>query len=75
MQMWAFGFPTAALAWAGVLYDATIHTALSKVLAVCLVALACLVATVLVLRTLAGIARLKVGSEIAHGLERTRFQH
>ena len=28
MQMWAFGFPTVALAWAGVLYDATIDTAL-----------------------------------------------
>lgn len=26
--MWAFGFPTAALAWAGVLYDMTIDTAL-----------------------------------------------
>ena len=27
-QMWAFGFPTAALAWAAVLYDLTIDTAL-----------------------------------------------
>lgn len=29
MQMWAFGFPTAALAWAAVLYDATVQTALT----------------------------------------------
>ena len=28
LQMWAFGFPTAALAWAAVLYDMTINTAL-----------------------------------------------
>ena len=28
MQMWAFGFPSAAIAWASVLYDATIDTAL-----------------------------------------------
>lgn len=58
--MWALGFPTAALAWAAVLYHQTIGSALSKVLAVVLVALACVVAFVLVLRTLAGIARLKV---------------
>jgi hypothetical protein len=28
MPMWAFGFPTAALAWSGILYDRTISTAL-----------------------------------------------
>lgn len=28
IQMWAFGFPIAALAWAAILYDATINTAL-----------------------------------------------
>lgn len=60
MQMWAFGFPTAGLAWAAVLYHMTVHTALSKVLAVALIALACLVCAVLVLRTTAGILRLKV---------------
>jgi hypothetical protein len=31
MNAWAFGFPTAALAWAAILYDMTIRTALSKV--------------------------------------------
>ncbi|PSC70111.1 C4-dicarboxylate ABC transporter [Micractinium conductrix] len=60
MQMWAFGFPTAGLAWAAVLYDMTVNTALSKVLAVCLIALACIICVVLVLRTCAGILRLKV---------------
>ena len=28
VQMWAFGFPTAGLAWAAVLYDMTVNTAL-----------------------------------------------
>jgi len=60
MQMWAFGFPTAALAWAAVLYDATVQTALTKVLATCLVALASIVAFVLTVRTYTGILRLKV---------------
>lgn len=58
--MWAFGFPTAALAWAAVLYDMTINTALSKALAVCCIALACIFCVVLTLRTFAGILRLKV---------------
>lgn len=60
MQMWALGFPTAALAWSAVLYDATINTALSKVLAVVLISVACTCCWVLVWRTFAGIARLKV---------------
>jgi len=60
MQMWAWGFSTAALAWAGVLYDATINTALTKVLAVALISLACIVCFVLTMRTFVGIARLKV---------------
>ena len=60
MQMWAFGFPLTALAWAAVLYDMTIQTALSKVLASCLIALASVATLVLTLRTYAGITRLKV---------------
>ena len=60
MQMWAFGFPTCALAWSAVLYDATVQTALSKVLAVVLISIACLAAYVLVMRTFTGVARLKV---------------
>ena len=60
MQMWAFGFPTAGLAWAAVLYDLTIQTALSKVLATCLVALASICGFVLTVRTYIGILRLKV---------------
>jgi tellurite resistance protein len=60
MQMWAWGFTSAALSWAAVLYDLTIDTALSKVLAVCLIALACIINVVLVARTCAGVLRLKV---------------
>jgi hypothetical protein len=60
MQMWAWGFPTAALAWAGVLYDATVGTALSKALAAALVAAACVACWVLSWRTLGGIFRRKV---------------
>lgn len=60
MQMWALGFPLTALAWAAVLYDMTVQTALTKVLATCLIALATLSTVVLTLRTYAGIARLKV---------------
>lgn len=60
MQMWAFGFPTVALAWGGILYDATIQTALTKVLAVFLIAVACVVNFVLTMRTFTGVARLKV---------------
>jgi len=60
MQMWAFGFPTAGLAWAAVLYDLTVQTALTKVLAVCLISLASIVCFVLTLRTYTGILRLKV---------------
>eukprot|EP00887_Chlorella_sp_A99_P004566 scaffold108.g4566.t1 len=66
MMMWAFGFPTAALAWAGILYDATIQTALSKALAVCLIALASVVAFVLTVRTLGGVARLKASEALRH---------
>jgi lysylphosphatidylglycerol synthetase-like protein (DUF2156 family) len=58
--MWAWGFTSAALSWAAVLYDLTIDTALSKVLAVCLIALACIINVVLVARTCAGVLRLKV---------------
>lgn len=60
MGMWAWGFPTAALAWAALLYDATVNTALTKVLAVALIALACMTCLVLAFRTLGGICRLKV---------------
>lgn len=60
MQMWAFGFPTAGLAWSAILYDATVGTALSKVLAVVLISLACVAAWVLIFRTFTGVARLKV---------------
>ena len=60
MQLWAFGFPTAALAWAAVLYDLNIATALTKVLATCLIALASIAAFVLTVRTYTGILRLKV---------------
>jgi hypothetical protein len=60
MQMWAFGFPTCGLAWAAVLYDLTVQTALTKVLATCCIALASIATFVLTLRTYAGIARLKV---------------
>ena len=60
MGMWAWGFPTAALAWAAILYDATVNTALTKVLAVALMALSCLIVFILSFRTLAGIMRLKV---------------
>ncbi|KAL4537156.1 hypothetical protein Ndes2526B_g04932 [Nannochloris sp. 'desiccata'] len=60
MQMHAFGFPTAALAWAAVLYDGTVQTALTKVLAVVCICVACVISFVLTMRTLAGIARLKV---------------
>lgn len=44
--------------------------ACSKVLAVALIALACLVCAVLVLRTTAGILRLKVGSVVWSPLDR-----
>lgn len=60
MQMWAWGFTTATLAWAAVLYDATVNTQLTKVLASALIALACIACWVLVFRTFGGIARLKV---------------
>ena len=60
MQMHAFGFPTAALAWAAVLYDATVQTALTKVLAVVCISAASLISFVLTMRTFAGITRLKV---------------
>jgi tellurite resistance protein len=60
MQMWAFGFPTAALAWAAVLYDGTIQTALTKVLALLCISVACVIAFVLTMRTFVGVARLKV---------------
>ena len=29
--MWALGFPTAAIAWAAILYDNTVQTAVTKV--------------------------------------------
>ena len=60
MQMWAFGFTTATLAWGGILYDGTVQTALTKVLAVFLIAVACVFNFVLTMRTFTGIARLKV---------------
>jgi tellurite resistance protein TehA-like permease/glutaredoxin len=60
MQMWAFGFPLAALAWAAILYDQTVQTALTKVLATCLVALASIAGFVLTVRTYGGVSRLKV---------------
>jgi len=60
MQMHAFGFPTSALAWAAVLYDGTVQTALTKILAVFCISVASLVTFVLTMRTMVGIARLKV---------------
>lgn len=60
MGMWAFGFPTVALAWAAVLYDATVATALTKILACVCIAAACIVVAVLTARTLAGVARRRV---------------
>ncbi len=60
MQMWAFGFPLTALAWAAVFYDLTIQTALTKVLATCTISLASIATVVLTIRTYAGICRLKV---------------
>ncbi len=59
-QVWAFGFPTASLAWASVLYDGTVQTALTKILAVVCISVACVVCFVLTMRTFTGIARLKV---------------
>jgi tellurite resistance protein len=59
-QMWAFSFPTAALAWAAVLYDATVQTALTKILAVVCISVASVIAFVLTMRTFVGISRLKV---------------
>lgn len=64
-KCWAIGFPTAGLAWAAILYDATVQTAATKVLATSLMALACIVCVTLVFRTLTGIARFKVRSEAA----------
>lgn len=60
MNMWALGFPFAGLAWAAILYDMTVQTALTKVLASCLIAFACISTFVLTVRTYAGVARLKV---------------
>lgn len=60
MPMWALSFPFVALSWAAVLYDWTIDTALSKVLAVCLISGASTTTVTLALRTLGGILRLKV---------------
>lgn len=60
MQMWAIGFPITGLAWAAILYDLSVQTALTKVLSTCLVSLACISVYVLIVRTYVGVARLKV---------------
>lgn len=60
MNMWAFGFPTAALAWAGILYNMSVTTVLAKILAVVLVSIANFLCVVLVLRTFIGVFRRKV---------------
>lgn len=60
MQHWAFGFPSSALAWAGILYDNTVNNALSKILAVVLISIASVAAFVLMMRTFAGVFRRKV---------------